>query len=113
MGVGREWGGGVAHVTNFTSFRIRATRRMRRILTTRITLALLFVVAMVPLSAIHACDATPTPSGFREIRSRRPAAAAREHQNSFLKLWHAAAHQVEVEVHVGPGDAGDAVEPEA
>jgi hypothetical protein len=36
------------YVTNFTSFKIRATRKMRRILTTRITLALLFVVATAP-----------------------------------------------------------------
>ena len=42
------------HVTNFTSLRIFAMRRIRRILTMRMTRALLFVVAAPP-SLTQAC----------------------------------------------------------
>jgi hypothetical protein len=41
----QEGHGQSTYVTNLTSFRMRATRKMRRIFTTRITLALLLVVA--------------------------------------------------------------------
>jgi hypothetical protein len=85
------------HVTNLTSFRIRATRKMRSIFTTRITLAVLFVVETAFSSATHACI---TGIILIMVPCR-------------LCSVHAAANQVKMEVHIGPRNARHTVEPEA
>ncbi len=58
----------VSYVINLTSFRILATRKMRKIFTTRITLASLFVEAVLFPFDVQTCDARWTSQDNKKCR---------------------------------------------
>jgi hypothetical protein len=78
---------------------------MRKIFTTRITLASLFVEAVLFPSDVQTCDARWTSQDNKKMSSVIMTLST----CNYSKV----PNQVEVHIHEGPGNTRDAVEPEA